>query len=408
MKTTSIVFVALLFLISSAFAEVVSFGSGANRFSMEFVFIGNPNNGVDTAGTPNPAGSVPYNYKMGKFEVSRDMVTKASAAGNLGLTLDDMTSFGGNGVNRPATGVSWNEAARFVNWLNTSQGFTPAYKFGTPPDGTTATASQSLTLWASGDSGYNAANPFRNSQSHYFLPSTDEWYKAAYFNPTSGAYSIYPNGLNSPPTAVASGAAANTAVFGQQAPGAGPADVTQTGGLSPYGVMGMGGNVLEWEETEVDLVNSSGASSRGFRGGWWATVPFGLSSSSRSDSSPDGEFNINAIGFRVASVPDPPPPLGDYNRNGTVDAADYTTWRDSVGDIVTPGTGADANFNGFVENSEYFPWKDHFGDSIIGGAGSRQFAVSVPEPSTFALFSRATHLPQAKAVVEAHAVRTVR
>lgn len=72
---------------------------------------------------------------------------------------------------------------------------------------------------------------------------------------------------------------------------------------------------------------------------------------------------------------------GDYNRDGTVDTADYTVWRDSVGDIVSPGTSADANFNGFVENSEYFPWRDHFGESTIAGAGSTYFANSVPEPS---------------------------
>jgi formylglycine-generating enzyme required for sulfatase activity len=39
----------------------------------------------------------------------------------------------GNGANRPATGVSWNEAARYVNWLNTSNGLAPAYKFATQP-----------------------------------------------------------------------------------------------------------------------------------------------------------------------------------------------------------------------------------------------------------------------------------
>lgn len=45
--------------------------------------------------------------------ISRDMVTKANSTGGLGIALLDMTSFGGNGVNRPATGVSWNKAARF-------------------------------------------------------------------------------------------------------------------------------------------------------------------------------------------------------------------------------------------------------------------------------------------------------
>ena len=71
------------------------FGSGANQFSMEFVTIGNPNNAADTTGSPNPVGAVAYTYNLGKHEVSRDMVSKANAAGNLGLTLGDMSPHGG-------------------------------------------------------------------------------------------------------------------------------------------------------------------------------------------------------------------------------------------------------------------------------------------------------------------------
>jgi len=98
---------------------------------MDFVTIGNPNNAADTTGSPNPVGSVAYTYNIGKYEVSRDMVLKASSDGGLGLTLADMTSYGGNGASHPATGISWNEAARFVNYLNTSKGYQAAYNFTT-------------------------------------------------------------------------------------------------------------------------------------------------------------------------------------------------------------------------------------------------------------------------------------
>jgi hypothetical protein len=117
-------------------AIIDTFGTGTNAFTMTFVPIGNPGNAPDTTGSPNPAGSVGYHYNMGKYEVSRDMINKANAAGGLGITLQDMVGIGiptGNGANRPATGVSWNEAARYVNWLNTSQGYSPAYKFATQP-----------------------------------------------------------------------------------------------------------------------------------------------------------------------------------------------------------------------------------------------------------------------------------
>lgn len=89
-------------LAASTRAELLvtkSFGSGANAFTMDFVTIGNPNNAADTTGSPNPVGSVAYTYNLGKFEVSRDMITKANSAGNLGITMFDLTGYGGNGVN---------------------------------------------------------------------------------------------------------------------------------------------------------------------------------------------------------------------------------------------------------------------------------------------------------------------
>lgn len=100
---------------TSSHAGTVTFGSGANTFNMEFVTIGNPGNSADTTGAPNPAGSVGYTYEIGKFEVNEDMITKYNlnfgSANGLVITKDS------RGSNKPATGVSWNEAARFVNWL---------------------------------------------------------------------------------------------------------------------------------------------------------------------------------------------------------------------------------------------------------------------------------------------------
>jgi sulfatase modifying factor 1 len=99
-----------------SFAGTVTFGSGVNSFNMEFVTIGNPNNAADTTGNPNPASAVAYEYGIGKFEVSEDMITKFNASQSLQITQD------ARGAAKPATSISWNEAARFVNWLNTSTG----------------------------------------------------------------------------------------------------------------------------------------------------------------------------------------------------------------------------------------------------------------------------------------------
>jgi len=74
-------------------------------------------------------------------------------------------------------------------------------------------------------------------------------------------------------------------------------------------VMGLGGNVFEWEETSFLLNNGSGSNSRGFRGGSWIQGFSDLSSSSRRSLAPTSEDN--EIGFRVASynsdavVPEP-------------------------------------------------------------------------------------------------------
>jgi hypothetical protein len=65
--------------------------------------------------------------------------------------------------------------------------------------------------------------------------------------------------------------------------------------------------------------------------------------------------------------------FGDYNRNGTVDAADYTTWRDTLGQTgLTPYSGADGNGDGMIGPEDYQVWKDHFGQTFpmeVGGGG---------------------------------------
>ena len=164
----------LLFIVSTTSeAGTVTFGSGANTFTMDFVTIGNPGNAADTTGAPNPAGAVGYTYDIGKFEVSEDMITKYNA--NFGTNNSLAITKDTRGTAKPATSVSWNGAARFVNWLNTSTGNQAAYKF------TTSGVNDNIALWMSGDAGYDVNNPYRNSLAKYVLPSYNEWYKAAYF-----------------------------------------------------------------------------------------------------------------------------------------------------------------------------------------------------------------------------------
>jgi formylglycine-generating enzyme required for sulfatase activity len=295
-KVLLISLLALGYQTVSAQLVTESFGSGANAFSMEFVTIGNPNNVADTTGSPNPVGSVGYVYNLGMYEVSRDQIDKANSAGSLGITMSDMSgygSYGGNGANRPGTGISWYEAATYVNWLNTSTGGTAAYKF----------SGSTFQLWSAGDAGYNANNMFRNSLAKYVIASSNEWYKGAY-GKADGSWSNFPNGSDSAPTAVAGGTDANTAVYGQSF-FAGPADITSAGGLSAYGTMGQGGNVWEWNETAYDGTNDTDYENRELRGGAWNDNSNNLdAASSRSYGNPAVESYFG-LGFRVASVPEP-------------------------------------------------------------------------------------------------------
>jgi serralysin len=75
---------------------------------------------------------------------------------------------------------------------------------------------------------------------------------------------------------------------------------------------------------------------------------------------------------------------GDFNHDGIVDAADYTVWRDELGD-TGGGMAADANGDNIVNASDYAVWVSNFGHTAGGGGSGSLGTKSVPEPSTAAL-----------------------
>jgi hypothetical protein len=64
--------------------------------------------------------------------------------------------------------------------------------------------------------------------------------------------------------------------------------------------------------------------------------------------------------------------VGDYNGNGTVDAADYVMWRKGGPLQNDPSPG--------VQPADYDVWRAHFGQTAGSGAGFA--AGGVPEPTT--------------------------
>jgi hypothetical protein len=93
-----------------------------------------------------------------------------------------------------------------------------------------------------------------------------------------------------------------------------------------------------------------------------------------------GTINIDDISAAILAPPALP---GDFNGDGTVDAVDYTVWRNNLGDpdesdLNHSGDGDD------VSASDYAIWRANYGESLAGSGGLSEAAV-VPEPAAAAL-----------------------
>lgn len=97
-----------------------------------------------------------------------------------------------------------------------------------------------------------------------------------------------------------------------------------------------------------------------------------------------GTSDFFELDFSVALLVPP----GDFNRDGSVDAADYTVWRDTRGltgvGLAADVTGADLLGvpDGVVDDSDYAVWLANFGASATGGGPP---SASLPEPHTLAI-----------------------
>jgi formylglycine-generating enzyme required for sulfatase activity len=272
-------------------AQADTFGTGSNQFTVDFVEIGNTSNTNSSLGY----GAVPYAYRMGKYEISQLQVTKATLLGMANVSAGAWAS------NRPAANVNWYEAAAFVNFLNTNSGRTAAYNLAWSGTAWSMTLQAASNAWTLG-----GTNLYRNKDAFYFLPSENEWFKSAYYNPSNSTYYTYPLGSNSAPTVIGAGGGttAGTAVYNQNffTP-FNPAEVERAGGLTPYGVMGGAANVWDWVESSFDGANTNASANRTFRGGAYGQGALLIQSSYRQSVAP--ATSAADMGFRVASVPEP-------------------------------------------------------------------------------------------------------
>ena len=274
----------------------------ASAVTIDWVTVGGAGNACDTQ-SQGCFGAVAQSYRISRTEVTNAQYAEflnAKAVSNNANALYNtsmgsgfaggITRSGSPGSytysaiagreNKPVNYVSFYDSLRFSNWLNNGQG-----------SGDTETGAYTITYL-----GIQNNSITRNSGANIFLPSEDEWYKAAYYDAVTTSYFDYPAGSNTQTTCAVPGATANTAncdwVVG---------DVTDvasyTGSASPNGTFDQGGNVWEWNEAIIS------GSERGLRGESWLSNPISLAASYRDDQFPSVEGS--SMGFRVASIPEP-------------------------------------------------------------------------------------------------------
>jgi hypothetical protein len=203
--------------------------------------------------------------------------------------------------------MDWYSSAAFVNWLNVSKGFQPAYNLNW------SGSTWNMALWTATDAGYDANNLYRNSLAKYFLPSENEFYKAAFGLSDGSGYTLYATASNTPPIGVSSGTSPGTIVVNKDW-NDGPASVFEAGGLSSYGTMGQTGNTFQWIEDAYDGINDSADKNRqtasiGYwydisQPGYWYGGPEIVASTYTWDTAPSNVV-YPYMTFRVASVPEP-------------------------------------------------------------------------------------------------------
>ena len=77
---------------------------------------------------------------------------------------------------------------------------------------------------------------------------------------------------------------------------------------------------------------------------------------------------------------------GDYNSDGTVNAADYVVWRKKLGQSGD-GPPADGDLDGHMDQAGYDLWRAQFGERFSAPSGAALGGFAVPEPLTWLLFT---------------------
>ncbi len=302
-------------------AALLTAADDAHAVAIDWVTVGDLDNDWDVQ--PQGAfGKVTYEYRISKHEVTNaqyvDFLNDVATSDPFALYDADMGSSSRGGIvrtgssgsysyavkpsavgqgpggsdydftNKPVTYVSWFDALRFANWLTS----------GTTENGTYLIAS------GGADSGAVTIPDHASlGNGHVFLPTADEWYKAAYYD--GSAYYDYPSSSNvAPDNNLPSADTGNSANYVDTTSGfdytTGNSShpMTDVGAYSlsvgPYGTYDQGGNVWEWNESH------SLGGNRALRGGSWGNNVEATGANVRSGSSESHQSSNK--GFRLAAT----------------------------------------------------------------------------------------------------------
>jgi hypothetical protein len=224
-------------------------------------------------------------------------IDRHDSSGNYSYSLKD------NDVswsNKPVNYINFWDACRFVNWLHNGQ-----------PKGlqdVTTTEDGAYTL-----ENYNINNGKdikRNDGALFFIPSEDEWYKAAYYKGggiESGYWdyaiqsNVRPVAEDPPGTNLSFGSANYNPSISQNRPLTDVGAYTTASSISFYGTFDQAGNVAEWTETVVADISYD--SFRVVRVGSAYNTYEVLNASFRDRTLPPAAGPYH--GFRIAAVPEP-------------------------------------------------------------------------------------------------------
>jgi formylglycine-generating enzyme required for sulfatase activity len=243
---------------------------------------------VDFLNTVDPNGSNPnsiYNASMGSSAVGGITFNAGGGSGAKYTVKSGTASTGGSYATMPVSFVTWFSAARFANWLQNGQ-----------VSGTAAMETGAYTLNGATSGNIVARNP----GAQVFLPSVNEWYKAAFYTGTGSTYTTWQTNSNSTPTATVTNVSLVNAANYSSAAVAAMNVGSYINSTSAYGMYDMLGNVAEMTD------NTGASTSTSFRamgGGWGGSVAAWNGTSAAVNQL--GTFSNQSYGFRVAAVPEP-------------------------------------------------------------------------------------------------------